>query len=50
VIELTQQELQRLKVIENAVMGRIAVPEASRLLDISGRQTFFRCNNRPGLR
>lgn len=37
-IELTQQELQRVKVIENAVLGRIAVQEASRLLGISGRQ------------
>ena len=37
-MELTQQELQRVKVIENAVMGRISVQEASRLLGISGRQ------------
>ena len=38
VIELSQQELQRVKVIENAVMGRITVQDASRLLGISGRQ------------
>jgi transposase len=38
VIELTQRELQRVKVIENAVMGRISVQEAGRMLGISGRQ------------
>ena len=35
---MTQQELQRVKVIENAVMGRIRVQEAARVLGLSGRQ------------
>jgi hypothetical protein len=37
-MELSQQELQRVKVIENAVQGRITVAEASTLLKLSGRQ------------
>lgn len=37
-IELSQRELQRIKVIENAVMGRITVAEAARLLSLSERQ------------
>jgi hypothetical protein len=37
-MELSQQELQRMKVIENAVQGRITVAEASTLLQLSGRQ------------
>jgi len=37
-IELTQQELQRVKVIENAVTGRVNIQEAARLLGVSGRQ------------
>lgn len=37
-MELSQQELQRVKVIENAVQGRITVGEASTLLQLSGRQ------------
>jgi transposase len=38
VIELTAEELKRVKVIENAVMGRITVVEAARLLKLSTRQ------------
>jgi hypothetical protein len=38
VIELSQNELQRVKVIENAVQGRITVQEASGLLPLSRRQ------------
>ncbi|MGD0436588.1 MAG: ISNCY family transposase [Bryobacteraceae bacterium] len=37
-IELSQNELQRVKVIENAVQGRITVGEASGLLELSTRQ------------
>lgn len=37
-IELSQNELQRVKVIENAVEGRITVAEASTLLNLSERQ------------
>ncbi|HYM13342.1 MAG TPA: helix-turn-helix domain-containing protein [Bryobacterales bacterium] len=37
-IEVTQQELQRVKVIENAAMGRLSVAEAARVLDLSERQ------------
>lgn len=37
-MELSQQELQRVKVIENTVQGRITVAEASALLQLSGRQ------------
>ena len=37
-IELSQNELQRVKVIENAVEGRITVGEASELLQLSSRQ------------
>ena len=36
-IELSQRELQKLKVIENAVEGRITVAEASTLLGLSPR-------------
>jgi len=35
VIELSQNELQRVKVIENAVHGRITVGEASNLLQLT---------------
>ena len=35
---MSQSELQRVKVIENAVEGRITVEEASRLLKLSVRQ------------
>jgi len=35
---LSQNELQRVKVIENAVQGRITVHEASGLLQLSRRQ------------
>jgi transposase len=38
VIELSQKELQRLKVIENAVEGRLTVREAGELLGLSERQ------------
>lgn len=38
VIELSQRELQRVKVIENAVAGHITVAEAARLLSLSERQ------------
>jgi transposase len=38
VIELTQKELQRLKVIENAVRGHIGVGQAASLLGLSARQ------------
>jgi len=38
VIELSQRELQRVKVIENAVAGHITVAEAAALLKISERQ------------
>ena len=37
-IELTQKQFQRVKVIENVVQGRIGVGEASRLLGLSPRQ------------
>lgn len=37
-MELSQRELQRVKVIENAVQGRITVEEASALLQLSTRQ------------
>jgi len=37
-MELSQNELQRVKVIENAVQGRITVQEASGLLQLSRRQ------------
>ena len=37
-IELSQNELQRVKVIENAVQGRITVAEASGLPQLSARQ------------
>jgi hypothetical protein len=37
-MELSQRELQRVKVIENAVQGRITVREASGLLALSRRQ------------
>lgn len=37
-MELSQKELQRVKVIENAVQGRITVREASGLLQLSLRQ------------
>lgn len=37
-IELSQRELQRVKVIENAVAGHITVVEAARLLSLCGRQ------------
>jgi len=37
-MELSQRELQRVKVIENAVQGRITVAEASGLLELSVRQ------------
>ena len=37
-MELSQRELQRVKVIENAVQGRITVGEASSLLQLSTRQ------------
>jgi len=37
-MELSQKELQRVKVIENAVQGRITVAEASALLQLSTRQ------------
>jgi hypothetical protein len=38
VIELSQKELQRVKVIENAVAGHITVAEAAKLLSLSERQ------------
>jgi transposase len=38
VIELTPEELKRVKVIENAVMGRIGLAEASQMLNLSQRQ------------
>jgi transposase len=37
-VELSQKELQRIKVIENAVEGRITVAQASELLNLSERQ------------
>jgi transposase len=37
-MELSQRELQRVKVIENAVLGRITVAEASALLQLGSRQ------------
>jgi len=37
-MELSQRELQRVKVVENAVQGRITVQEASELLQLSRRQ------------
>jgi hypothetical protein len=38
VIELSQRELQRVKVIENAVAGHITVAEAARLSGLSARE------------
>jgi len=38
VIELSQKELQRVKVIENAVEGRLTVRQAAELLGLSQRQ------------
>lgn len=35
---MSQQELQRLKVVESAVDGRVSVAEAAELLGVSGRQ------------
>ena len=35
---MSQKEFQRVKVIENAVGGRLSVREASRLLQLSERQ------------
>ena len=37
-IELTQQELQRLKVIENVAAGRISIGQAAEILQLSQRQ------------
>jgi transposase len=37
-VDLSQQELQRIKVTENAVEGRISVAEAAKLLGLSERQ------------
>lgn len=37
---MSQRELQRVKVIENAVAGHITVAEAARLLSLSGRQVI----------
>jgi transposase len=37
-VTMSQKELQRVKVIENAVGGRLSVREASRLLQLSERQ------------
>lgn len=37
-MELSQREIQRIKVIENAVQGRLTVKEAAELLQISERQ------------
>jgi predicted HTH domain antitoxin len=37
-MELSQKELQRVKVIENAVEGRLTVGEAGELLGLSERQ------------
>src|ERR1700758_5533125 len=37
-VTMSQKELQRVKVIENAAAGRLSVREASRLLQLSERQ------------
>jgi predicted HTH domain antitoxin len=37
-MDLSQKELQRVKVIENAVEGRLTVGQASELLGLSERQ------------
>src|ERR1700690_4077736 len=37
-VMMSQKEFQRVKVIENAVGGRLAVSEAARLLQLSERQ------------
>ena len=37
-VTVSQKELQRVKVIENAVDGRLSVSEAARLLQLSERQ------------
>ena len=37
-MELSNRELQRIKVIENAVAGRVTVKQASQLLNLSERQ------------
>lgn len=37
-VTLSQQELQRLKVIENAVEGRLSVAKVALLLQVSERQ------------
>jgi len=49
VIELSQKELQRVKVIENAVAGHITVAEAAGLLKLSPRQVKrLKARCRPG--
>lgn len=48
-IELSQKELQRLKVIENAVAGHITVAQAAALLQLSRRQVKrLKARCRPG--
>jgi transposase len=37
-VTVSQKEFQRVKVIENAVIGRLSVSEAARLLQLSERQ------------
>jgi DnaJ-domain-containing protein 1 len=37
-VTVSQKEFQRVKVIENAVSGRLSVSEAARLLQLSERQ------------
>jgi hypothetical protein len=37
-VTMSQKEFQRVKVIENAVGGRLSVSEAARLLQLSERQ------------
>ena len=49
---MSQKELQRVKVIENAAGGRLSVREACRLLHLSERQvwgTFVRGQTSAGL-
>jgi predicted HTH domain antitoxin len=44
---VSQKELQRLKVVENAVEGRLSVVEAAELLQLSDRQAQPHSKNSP---
>lgn len=46
---MSQKEFQRVKVIENAVGGRLSIREASRLLQLSERQVQRLKRDLPGV-